>query len=323
MNFLTECKYAGRALRKAPSFTATVVLTLALGIGATTAIFSVVNALVLTPLPYRDSDRLVALWQRAPESNVAFDWLSPGQYSEIREQSTSFEELALFYGGPILLNLHEPAEEVGFLIAQASFFRVLGAKPQLGRLFTDGDDEGGAPIVAVLTHALWQRRYGGDPDIIGKVVGLDFYPYEVVGVLEPGVPLDGEVFRVGGGMRRYEIVLSMPRTADRMADWKAESHNIMGKLRAGVSEARAQAEMDAISRRLRESGLQQLQGASVYVDVVPLLDEVVGGVRTGLWMLLGATGLLLLIACMNVANLLFSARRFAATRAGYLRGDWC
>ena len=305
-NFFTNLKYAVRALRRQLSFSAIVVITLALGIGATTAIFSVTNVLLFTPLSYRDSDRLVALWQRAPESKVSLDWLSPGQYTEILEQSTSFESLALFYGGPIPLSLREPAEEVGFLAARASFFRVLDAKPQLGRLFTKDDDRGDAPTVAVLTHELWQRRYGGDPNIIGETVGLDSYPFEVVGILEPGFPLDGEVFPVGGGMSRYDIVLSMPRTKDRMADWENEGHNIIGKLRGGVSEEQAQAEMDVISRRLEELGLQRLSGASFYVDVVPLLDQVVGRVRGSLWALFGAAGLLLAIACLNVANLLLA-----------------
>jgi predicted permease len=306
MSFHTDLKYAVRTLRNAPSFSAIVVLILGLGIGATTAVFSVIDALLLTPLPYRESDRLVALWQRAPDANVQQDWLSPGQYTEILEHSSSFEELALFYGGPVTLSSHGPAEEVGFLVARASFFRVLGAKPRLGRLFTEGDDRGDAPVVAVLTHELWQRRYGGDPDIVGKSVGLDILLVQVVGVLEPGLTLEGEVFPVGGGMKRYEVVLSMPRTRERMGDWETEGCNVAGKLRRGVSERRAQAEMDVISHRLRESGLQQLQGASVYVDVVPLLDQVVDRVRNGLWMLLGAASLLLLIACMNTANLILA-----------------
>ena len=300
---LTDAFHAWRSVRSAPSHSLAVALTLALGIGATTAVFTVVDALLLTPLPYADADRLVALWQRAPDSKVGLDWLSPGQYSEIREQSTSFEELALFYGGPLLLNLHEPAEEVGFLVARSPFFRVLGATPQLGRLLVDGDDAAEAPVVAVITHELWQRRYGGDPNIVGRTVGLDFYPFEVVGVLEPGFPLDGEVFPVGGGMNRYDIVLSMPRTEEQMSDWENEGRNIIGKLGAGVSEVQAQSEMDVISARLRDLGLQQIQGKNVFVDVVPFLDQVVGRVRTGLWMLFAAAGLLLLIGCMNVVNL--------------------
>ncbi|HSF16995.1 MAG TPA: ABC transporter permease [Vicinamibacteria bacterium] len=327
MSVFISLKHAARASWRAPASSAIVIVVLGLGIGATTAIFSVVNSVLLTPLPYQDWDRIVALWQRAPESSVSRDWLSPGQYSEILEQSSSFEELALFFGGPILLTLQGPAEEVGFLVARASFFRVLGAKAQLGRLFTVGDDQGDAPMVAVLSHELWQRRYGGDPGILGKSVGTDAYSFEVVGILEPGLPLDGEAFPVGGGMNRYDIVLSMPRTVDRMNDWENEAHNIIGKLRHGVNEAQAQAEMDVISRRLEQQGLQQLKGASVYVDVVPLMDQVVGGVRAGLWMLLGAASLLLLIACMNVTNLLLargvSRRRelgiYAAIGAGRAR----
>lgn len=299
-----EFKYSLRAFRTWKLLAATVVLTLAVGIGSTTAIFSVVDALLLNPLPYANADRLVLIWQRVPDANVQEDWLSAGQFNDIVEQSESFEELALILGGRMLLNRRAPGEDVGFLLARSSFFRVMNARPHLGRVLTAEDDRVGAERVTVLTYDLWQRRYGGDPDIVGETVGLGHIGIEVVGVLEPEFRLDETVLPVPGSIGSHDMMISLPLSEERLVDRTREYYNVIGRLKPGVSEEQAQAELDVIATRMREAGLPQIDDASFQLDVVPLLDQVVSSVRGALWILLAAAAILLVIACINVGNLL-------------------
>ncbi len=296
----------------APSFAAIVVLTLGLGIGATTAIVSVVDGVLLNPLPYAEAERLVLLWQRTPEGDGEEEWLSPAQFRDIRDAAESFEDLALLIGGPGLLNLDGPPEHSGYIQATSPFLRMLGAKPLLGRLLTAEDDEPDASPVVVITHGLWQRRFGSDPEIIGKRMGIERFEVPVVGVLEPGFLLDNELFPTPEHIGTIDIISSMRLTEERLSRRDIKLYNILARLAPGVSVQEAQRELDLIASRTAES-MGKAAGTAYRIDVVPLLDQVVGGVVARLWMLLVAAALMLVVACMNVANLVLS-RAFSRQR---------
>lgn len=312
MSLLTDIKHAARTLRHAPSFTAIVVLTLGLGIGATTAIVSVVDGVLLNPLPYADAERLAMLWQRTPEGDLEEEWLSPAQFREIRDAAESFDELALLIGGPGLLNVDGPPEHTGYIQATSSFLRMLGAKPLLGRILTEEDDEADAVPVVVITHSLWQRRFGSDPDIVGKKIGIERFEVPVVGVLQPGFLLDNEVFPTPEAIGKIESVNSMRLTEERLNRRDIRLYSILARLAPGVSVEEAQRELDLISLRMAES-MSETVGAAYRIEVVSLLDQVVGRVRERLWMLLAAAALMLVVACLNVSNLLLS-RAFSRQR---------
>ena len=287
-----DIRYALRTLGKSPGLSAVIVLSLAIGIGANTAIFSVVDALLLRPLPYPEADRLAVLWLR-----------SPGQYVDIQNENRSFEELSIARGDEFnLMGRPEPERLMG-LRTSSGLFPLLGAKPQLGRLLQPEDDKPGQPRVAVLTHPVWQRLFGADPAIVGKGINLSGDSYTVAGVLRPDFLLNAEVMPTVAGIERLEVFVPLPATADWLKRRGDENYNVMGRLKPGVTMAQAQADVSAIASRIRE---KDKRDKTFTISVVPLLDQVVGDVRRGLLVLLGSVSLVLLIACSNVANLLLS-----------------
>src|SRR5713226_6351675 len=182
-SLLQDLRYGFRVLAKKPGFTIVAVVTLALGIGANSAIFGLVNALLLRPLPYRDSGRLAIIWTHSPGANVAQDWPSPGQYSAIKAQSTVFEEMALARGGIVNLTGRGTPERLGALRITSAMFSLLDAKPALGRVGLPEEDSPGQPQTVILSNALWQRRFGADPDVIGQALTLNGRSYTIVGVM--------------------------------------------------------------------------------------------------------------------------------------------
>src|SRR5690349_11901298 len=192
-----DLRYGLRMLAKKPGFTIVAVVTLALGIGANTAIFSVVNGLLLRPLPYQDSERLAIIWTHSPGANVEQDWPSPGQYSAVKSETTCFEDVAIAQGGNGIIIGQTTPERVGVIWAQSAMFRLLGTKPLLGRVFTPDDDTRANGKVAILSYGLWQHRYGGDPNIVGQTVTLD-EPYSIVGVMPADFSLGQEVMPTVG-----------------------------------------------------------------------------------------------------------------------------
>jgi predicted permease len=305
---LADLRYGLRVLRKAPGFSAVVITTLTLGIGMTTSMFSVVNGLLLNPLPYPDAERLVVLWQGRRGMDVEEDWFSVAQYVDIRDGTTVFEDVTLAVGFGATLTTGDEGSapiEVGYVRATSTYLRLLAGTPALGRVLDAGDDAGDAPTVAVLSHGLWERVYGADPDIIGRTVTLDGRETEVVGVLSRDVLLDNEVLPTLGAVDPLGVVLSLPLSEALLAERNREDYNIMGKLKPGVPLAQAQAELDRVAAQIQQ--LHETDpGSGFFIRAVSLLDEVVSGVRRALVLLLGAVGVLLLIACVNVANLLFS-----------------
>src|SRR5438128_226168 len=301
MNDLT---FALRQLRKSPGFTFVAVLTLALGIGANTAIFSIVNAVLLRPLPYPDADRIMVLNESSgpgQDYSVAlpdyFDW---------RNDNTVFEHLAATHKESRNLSGvpgREP-ERISCASVTRNFFNIIGLPPKIGRTFSEDEDKVGAPSVVVISNRLWQRAFNRDPAVLGRSITLHDQNYTVIGVMprELTSPQDTDVW------------LSMMRRSNNPA-WIDRSHHPMifvwGKLKAGVTVDQARTEMKGIAARL-ETTYPDTNG-KVYAVVTPLLENLVGKYRTNLGLLLGAVGLVLLIACANLANL-FAARGAARAR---------
>jgi putative ABC transport system permease protein len=300
---LQDLKYGLRMLLKHPHVTGIAVVTLALGIGANTAIFSVVNAVLLNPLPFREPDRVVALWESVP--NQGRSRVTPANFHDWKKQNTVFEDVASFGRNSLTLTGDgEPEQLVGARVS-SGYFAVIGVEPIIGRSFTAEEYELGKGRVVILGHALWQRRYGGDRNIINRNITLDNTPYTVVGVMPRGLypvsPLNPG--RITFDEQEQNFWLPMSFTAEWAAARSAHVLGVVARLKQGVTKEQATAEMNAIGRRLEKEYVAN-RGEGILVS--PFMDEVVGNVRPALLTLLGAVGVVLLIACANVAGLLLA-----------------
>ncbi len=306
-SLLQDVRFALRTFAAAPGFTLTALASLAIGVGANTAMFSVASALLLRPLPYADADRLAILWNRSPGLGITEDWFSTAQYFDIRDGHSGFEALAIAIGGNYNLTGRGEPERVGTIRASSSLLAMLGMQPALGRSFTSADDAPGAPGRAILGHGTWMRRYGHDAAVVGRTIVLNGQPYEIVGVAARGFSLPREVLPTLGGAEDADVLLSLPLDADAATVRTREDYNILGKLKPGVTVEQAQAQMGAITARLRRDhpDVYPPNGGLTF-SIVPLQEAVVGDVRRAVWLLVGAVGAVLLIACANVANLLLS-----------------
>ncbi|HVG21877.1 MAG TPA: ABC transporter permease [Blastocatellia bacterium] len=297
---LQDIRYGARVLARHRGFTIVSVLTLALGIGANTAIFSVVNALLLRPLPFRDADRLVMLWEISSEGRHQ-NTTSRANFRAWREQSNSFEGMAAFSDQRLNLTGDAEPEEVSTQFATPELFQVLGVEPIIGRGMTQDDARPGSPDVALLGHGIWQRRFGGDPGVVGRTIMLNGAPVTVIGVLPAG--FQWHIRKRSGTGRPAEIwtVLAMPTEGPAT---RGRFLSAVARLKPGVSLEQAEAEMKTIAARLEQDAPQYNKGTST--EVIPLREQLVGNVRPALLILLGAVGFVLLIACANVANLLLA-----------------
>jgi putative ABC transport system permease protein len=289
-----DLRYALRSQRKKPGFTAIAVLTLALGIGASTAIFTVVDSALLRGLPYKSPDRLYHLWENTPRKEYPKREFSYPDYQDY-QKNTVFEGLAAYSGGAnILSGLGEP-ERVFSPVVSANFFSVLGVDPIIGRTFQDGEDNQNGPKVTVLTYGLWQSRFGGDPNIVGKNLTISGDSYTVIGVLPSSFQF---------ALRAPDLFLPYQPTQNQLTRRYMHGTNLIGRLKTGVTEQQAQAELSTIAGRIEQEYKDSHLGTRV--RLVPLQEEVVGQVRPILFVLLAAVGFVLLIACANVASLLLT-----------------
>jgi predicted permease len=298
-----DLRYALRTLRKNMMLTLVIVASLAIGIGANSAIFSVVDALLLRPLPYPEPDRLAAVWLHSPAIGILRDWPSPGQYIDIQNENHSFELMALAQSRTFILTGREQPERIDGVRTQSSLLEMLGAKPLLGRLLLPEEDKPGKADVAVLSEPVWKRLFNSDPGIVGKTIVMNGNPFIVVGVLQHGFLLNAEVMPSEGPMDKMDVFAPLPLGADAVKSRGDENYNIMVRLKPGVSMKQAQADIEVIASRIRE---KDKRDASFGMHVVGLQEQVVGDVRRALLVLLGSVGLVLLIACANVANLLLT-----------------
>jgi predicted permease len=290
-------------LRKNSLLTAVIVASLAIGIGANSAIFSVVDALLLRPLPYPHPDRLAAVWLHSPAIGILRDWPSPGQYIDIQNENHCFDQMALAQSRTFVLTGRERPERLFGVRTQSSFLEMLGAKPLLGRLLLPDEDKPGKPDVAILSEPVWKRLFNSDSGIVGKTIVLNGNPFIVAGVLQRGFMLDAEVMPSETPMDKMEIFAPLPLGADAVKNRRDENYNIMARLKPGVSVQKAQADIEMIASHIRE---KDKRDASFGMHVIGLQEQVVGDVRRALLVLLGSVGLVLLIACANVANLLLT-----------------
>jgi predicted permease len=299
--FSGEVRYAVRTLARAPRFTVVAAFTLALGIGATSSIFSAVNGVLLQPLPYPDSDRIVGLWHGAPDLGYDQFGTSPGIFHQYQSENQVYEAMGLYLALERNLTEEGDAERVPATASTHGLFEVLGVQPMLGRTYTAEEATEGGPSVVVLSHGLWQRRFGGTPDILGRTMQVDGYPNEIIGVMPPG-------FDFGGVDRKSDLWLPLHVDLEN-GQPGTFSYQGVARLRPGVTPEVAVAQETALLERVRErwadaeAFINFLDAGGFHPIVHGLKEEVVGDMERPLWILLGTVGFVLLIACGNVANL--------------------
>lgn len=294
-DLLHDLRYAARMQRKNPGFTIVAVIALALGIGANTAIFSVVNTVLLRPLPYKDPERLVIVWEDATKHGYPRDTPAAANFVDWRDQNQVFEGMAAIADTSFNLTGSGDPERLEGRSVSANMFPLLGVEPQLGRVFTAAEDQPGAQRVVLLSYALWQRRFGGDPGIVGKSLTLNGDSHVVVGVMPARFQFPSSDDQVW-----VPIALTQQDAANRNRHYL----EVLGRLKPGVSLAQAQSEMSTIAARLQQQYPESNTDLGAVVE--PLHERLIGDIKPALLVLLGAVGLVLLIACANVANLLLA-----------------
>jgi predicted permease len=298
---IQNLKFGIRLLRNSPGFACVAIFVMALGIGANTAIFSVVHAVLLEPLPFPDADRLVQIWHVPPQTSfpgMTRFAVSPANFLDWQKQNNVFDQMAVYGGaGYDITGTGKPESVAGGRVS-SNFFSVLGVQPLHGRVFLPEEDRPGRNREVILGYKLWQARYASDPDVVGKSINLDGDPYVVVGVMGPKMAVPG-----------FAQLWTPLGLSDQEAAVRGE-HNLfsIGRLKPGVTIAQAQAEMNTISQRLEKAYPEDDKGWGAVVH--SMREETVGSVRPALLMMLGAVAFVLLIACANVANLIL-ARTFA------------
>lgn len=296
-----DLRYGFRMLARNPGFTAVAVLTLALGIGANTAIFTVLNAVVLRSLPYRAPDRLAVIWVDFGEHGQSLPLVSSQDFRDYPQMSQLFEDFAAASGRTANLTGVGDPEQVDVGRVTPNFIPLLGVEPALGREFLPGEDVNNGPAIVILSHGLWERRFGGDPEVIGQTIQLNGTANEVVGVM----PADFKLLLPPETFLLKDPDLWVPLQDPYTAPRNRTLFTVFGRLKAGVTFEQAQAEMNSIAARLREEHLIHKM-SDIRIRAVPLHRDIVKNVRPALLILFGAVGLVLLIACGNVANLLLA-----------------
>ena len=293
-SLMRDVRYGVRTLMKAPGFTLAGIIILGLGIGLNSAIFTIVNSVVLRPLPFPDADRIMRVWHTPPPALFSMPTfsLSPANFADWDEQNEVFERMAIYrYGRRVMTGSGDPAA-VRIGRASADLLPILGVNPIIGRTFLKAEDRQGGPLTAVLVEPFFKTHFGGDASIIGKTIVLDRVPYTVVGVVPNSGPLGGSV----------EVWLPLAWTEKERATRANHNYSGIAKLQPGISVERAQADMTAIAKRLEQE--YPAENKDWGVLILPLQQDMIGDVRTSLLVLLGAVAFVLLIACANLANLM-------------------
>ncbi len=304
--FLKDLRFGARMLRKNPGFTAVAILTLALGIGATTSVFSVVNTLLLRPLPFRDSGRIVVLQESVPKLVPGKFPVSAPDVADFRRLNHSFEDLGAFFSNPMDLSGTGSPERVAATRISAAVFRILGTTPVLGRTFTEDEDKLGNNV-AILGYALWQTHFGADRDIAGKKIILDRQPFTVIGVMPNTFEFPSSGLPFSAPAQLWVPIAFSPFELSAQGRGDNFNFGVLAKLKTATSLNSANSDVmvvsDQIQQQLYPAEFRDRSKFALEASVTPLADLIVGPTQTLLMLLLGAVGLLLLIACANVANL--------------------
>lgn len=305
--FALNLRHAGRGLARTPGFAGVAILVIALGIGSTTALFTVVRSVLLEPLPFKDARRLVRLYEQSADGKFPYNNVAPGVFVEWKKRSAAFSGLSIFnidfaYG--LSGTGGQLPEKVRASECSWDLFETLGVQPALGRSFTDSDDQPSANATVILSWGLWKRRFGGDPAVLNQAIHLDTKPYTVVGVMPAWFAYPESSVQLWTPVHHEE-------RPDRWQVFDNHMFKAIGRLKPGVSQAAATQELSLITRRIHDARLDN-PFIGIAAKSRPLLDSIVGDVKTPLYVLLAATGCLLLIACLNVASLLVA--RSAARR---------
>ncbi len=301
-DLLQDTRYGLRVLRKNPGFTTIAVLTLALGIGANTAIFSVLYGVLLKPLPYSSPDRIVSIWQATPSSGFSQLGMSEPQFLELRTEGQSFDAVGGYLLRRVTMDGHEGSERIVAAIMSAGVLDSLGVQPVVGRAFGAGDEAPGSQRVVILSHALWQRQFGGDSGVLGQTLRLNDNIYTVVGVM----PADFRLPEDFSGAEVAQLYLPL-RFNIAQLNWGSYYMRPVARLKPGIEPEQAYAEVSTIYARLREAHpAGALTDPAYSLRVQPLHDDMVSNVRFALWVLVGAVAVVLLIACANVSSLLLA-----------------
>ena len=293
-SLLRDLKFSARSLLKRPALTFIAIVTLAIGIGANSAIFSTINALLLKPLPFPDPERIVALWDKVPSRGVERNEVAVANYLDWRAQNKSFEQLGIYRWWSTNLTGSDSPERVQGFAVTPNFLEVVGVKPMMGRGFFAEEDQPGKDAVALLTYSLWQRRFGADPNIVNKTISTNGTARTVIGVMPPD-------FNYPKGAEIYAPLQITPELARNRGN---HAYLGIGRLRPGISIQGAQAEFDTIAAQLEKQYPETNTGRGVVI--YPILQDTVRMYSTALWVMMAAVGFVLLIGCANVANLMLA-----------------